>query len=194
MVTWTTSSINYEASSIGLTYENCFSYSSTRDVFIHDLAEQFHQSVIVQEFIEGYEIEYPYIKADAIHGTFPVVISLDDNIKMGKDILTYNLRKNRKYHFSDFRLINQAVAEKLSICSEKVISSLNLEGLCRIDFRIRNDFEYFVTDIATNPGYTEISSVKFAFSILGFNYEQLISILIGAVIQKYIKDKHYNGL
>lgn len=186
--------LNYESSSIGLTHENCFLYNPKKDIFINTLAEQYRQSVIVQEFIEGYEIEYPYIKTKAFHETFPVVISLDDNIKMGKDILTYNLRKDRKYHFSDFRSINRSVAERLAECSEKVINSLGLEGLCRIDFRVKSNFEYFITDIATNPGYTEISSVKFAFSILGFNYEQLIAILIGSVIQKYSKDEQYNEL
>lgn len=177
--------LNYEASSIGLTKNNCFVYSKERDSFINDLSTQYKQPVIVQEFIEGYEVEFPFIKVDSILNTIPVNISLDKSKKMGKDFLTYNLRKIRQYSFGDFRLIDSKTSEKLCDCSRTAIKVLDLKGLCRIDFRINNNKEYYITDIATNPGYTQITSVNFAFSSMGFDYGELLSIFIGAIIKKY---------
>ena len=79
--------LNYEASSIGLTNENHFLYDLDKDIFIDNLSRQYSQSVIVQEFIEGYEIEFPFIKTKKILETFPVAISIDNEKKMGKNFL-----------------------------------------------------------------------------------------------------------
>ena len=177
--------LNYEASSISLTEENCFIYKSEKDDFIYSLAQKYKQSIIVQEFIDGYEIEFPFIKTNQSLATLPVSVAYNTDGKMGTDFLTYELRKNREYHFYDYRQINNEISSLLLECSKKVIDSLNLDGLCRIDFRITDNNEYYVTDIATNPGYTEITSVRFAFSTLGFDYNQLLLILVGAIIQKY---------
>lgn len=179
------SKLNYEASSIGLTHENLFRYNSQNDTFINKLALEYSQPIIVQEFIEGCEVEFPFIKTNKLYETFPVRISINNNKEMGNEILTYDIRKERKYYFTDYRSHQPAICKELAECSKKVITALGLEGLCRVDFRIRNNSEYFITDIATNPGYTEVSSVKFAFSTMGFSYEQIISMLIGATIQKY---------
>ncbi|MCI8729634.1 MAG: hypothetical protein HFH68_16405 [Lachnospiraceae bacterium] len=177
--------LNYEASSIGLTENNCFVYSHEKDSFINELSTQYKQPVIVQEFIDGYEIEFPFIKVDSILNTIPVNISFDESGKMGKDFLTYNLRKIRQYSFGNFRLIDSKTSKNICDCSHTVIRALDIKGLCRVDFRIKNNKKYYITDIATNPGYTKITSVNFAFSSMGFDYGEFLSIFIGAIIKKY---------
>lgn len=181
--------LNYEASSIGLSKENCFLYETTMDTYIDTLSKQYQQSIIVQNFINGYEIEFPFLKSDSILPMFPVALSYSDDGKMGDNILTYELRRSRKYSFFDYRKINPKNSELLLKCAIKVINCLDLEGLCRVDFRVTENNQFYVTDVATNPGYSEITSVRYAFSSLGFNYGQLLSILIGATIKKQERKK-----
>ena len=181
--------LNYEASSIGLTEENCFSYDKTMDSFIDTLSKQYRQSVIVQNFIDGYEIEFPFIKSQSILPLLPVAISYNNEGIMGNTILTYELRKKRTYSFFNYQKINPEISKLLLECAIKVINCLDLNGLCRIDFRITKNNQFYVTDVATNPGYTEITSVRYAFSSLGFNYDQMLSILIGSVIKKMKENK-----
>lgn len=58
---------------------------------------------------------------------------------------------------------------------------LDISGFGRIDFRIKENGDYFVTDISTNPHYTEQSSFFVPFKNLDMSYEDMINSLIASV-------------
>lgn len=181
--------LNFEASSIGLSERNVFIYSKEKENFIDQLANDFAQPVIVQEFISGYEVEFPFISSKNIVPCIPVSLYFGKDKKMGNNILTYELRSKRDYHFCDYRDINPEISESMANCSQDIIRILGISDLCRIDYRVTEDGKYYVTDIATNPGYTKVTSINYSFSLLGYDYSQILDIMIGSALERY-----YDGI
>lgn len=169
---------NYESSSIGID-ENCIGYyNQTFQNKVIAMSECYCQEILVEEFIEGYETEIPVICYKKPFSFFPVGINLAQNPLMGERILNYYIRSIDDYSFYDFSTKHVQLSEQLLQTAIKVIKLLNVTGFGRVDFRIKPDGEYYVTDISTNPHYTEKSSYYFTFNHLGFSYQDMICCLI----------------
>lgn len=178
--------LNGETSSIGMTDENVFVYDKAKDVFIKKLASTYNQPVIVQSFVEGYEVEVPII----IDGmdceiVLPVGISVDGNICLKQTILNYETRKNLRFGFYNYELLNSKISKKLEECSKNVVKLLGIEGFGRVDFRISTDGEYYITDIAANPHLTKGMSFNYAFEENNMGYQDMLETLIALTISRY---------
>lgn len=172
--------LNSECSSIGLENENIFAYSKEQDTYIKDMSRKFNQRVIVQEFIEGREIEVPVIVTKKKgFSMLPVGIKIGTNKILGKQILNYDVRGNNKFSFYDFSLEEQDLSKQICRQTEEIAYNLGIFGLGRIDFRINSKNECFVTDISTNPHITKSMSYYFAYKKLGYEYEDVLATLLG---------------
>lgn len=169
---------NYESSSIGID-ENCIGYyNQDFQNRIREISDCYCQEILVEEFIEGYETEIPVICYKEPFSFFPVGINLGHDPLMGERILNYRIRSIDDYEFYDFSEEHALLSEQLIQTAIKVTKLLNLNGFGRVDFRIKPDGRYYVTDISTNPHYTEKSSYYYTFNHLGFHYQDMISCLI----------------
>ena len=148
--------LNSECSSIGLENDNIFAYSKEQDNYIKDLSRKFNQRVIVQEFIEGKEIEVPVIVTKKKGFSLsPVGIKIGTNKNLGNQILNYDIRGNNKFSFYDFSSEEQDLSKQICCHTEEIAYNLGIFGLGRIDFRIDSKNEWFVTDSSTNPHITK---------------------------------------
>lgn len=170
--------LNYETSSIGLTSDNIFVYDCTKDSFIKNLASQFNQSVIVESFIEGFEVEVPVIIGTETEVVLPVGITVDNQKDLGNQILDYNIRRDLKFGFYNFEKAQPEISVKLEECTKRVVQLLGITGFGRVDYRIDYNNNIYVTDIATNPHITKGMSFYYAFSENGLNYAQMLETLI----------------
>lgn len=170
--------LNYETSSIGLTLDNIFIYNSSKDDFIRNLAIQFNQSVIVENFIEGFEVEVPVVIGKEIEVVLPVGITVNNRKDLGAQILDYNIRKNLDFGFYNYALTNPIIATKLEYYAKQVVELLGITGFGRVDFRIDYDGNIYITDIATNPHITKGMSFYYAFKENGLDYSQMLESLI----------------
>ena len=66
------------------------------------LTSQFNQSVIVESFIEGFEVEVPVIIGTETEVVLPVGITVDNQKDLGNQILDYNIRRDLKFGFYNF--------------------------------------------------------------------------------------------
>lgn len=170
--------LNYETSSIGLTPDNIFVYDYSKDSFIKEMACTYSQPVIVESFIEGYEVEVPIIIGKKPEVILPVGITVDNQKDLGKQILDYNIRKDLKFGFYNFSETNAKLSKKLESCAIDVVTLLGITGFGRVDFRIDYNENIYVTDIATNPHITKGMSFYYAFSENGLDYTQMLETLI----------------
>jgi D-alanine-D-alanine ligase len=168
----------YESSSLGITNDNIFLGNKFPKSFLDRLINNMQQSLLIQEFIDGYEIEVPVLIGKCSAYAFsPVVLhSQKNNLTMDGKILDYEKIYNDNYYFSS---LPKYIDEKnIRNTAERVANLLGLRGLCRVDFRLRKNNTYFVTDVSTNPHFVNHSSVNFAFRQLGKeNWEILQTIL-----------------
>lgn len=175
----------YESASIGIDSDSMQIYTANIDRKIHQRVEQHHQPIIAQEFIPGYEVEVPIICVNnEVFKLPPVGISIGGKHNLGDEILDYELIYHDRYGFYDFATEQEKLSGELCVCAEKVSRILGMEGLCRVDFRIKSDGSFFVTDVSTNPHFVLHSSVDFSFKKLGLMPSHIARTILSAAVEK----------
>lgn len=175
----------YESASIGIDNTSIQVYTPQTDQLIFQRMEQQHQQIIAQEFIPGYEVEVPLLCVNgAICQLPPIGISVDGKHNLEREILNYERIYFDRYGFYDFAAEKHEISKELCLCASKTAQILGMEGLCRVDFRVRPDGCYYVTDVSTNPHFVAHSSVNSAFQILGLSPEHIAKTLLSAAVEK----------
>lgn len=174
-----------ESSSIGLNQGNIMTYNKSCETFLDKLSTQYNQRILVQKFINGYEIETPIISDGITYkALLPVGISMNGNKMLGDKILDYKIRYDHSYEFYNYYEFNQSAAKKIMSVAEQIASDIELKGISRIDFRIMTDGKFFITDINANPHLTRDMSVCFSFKECGFSdYSSIFATLIGLTLK-----------
>jgi D-alanine-D-alanine ligase len=178
--------LNYETSSIGLSDSNIFQYMDSSDAQIHMFSKTYNQEIIVQQFITGYEVEVPVIISSSSVSLDPMNINIDD-APLDDRILDYHLRKVQTYQYTHFSAINRTVDKEIRTTAVNAAQALGINGLGRIDFRVQKDGRFYITDVATNPGIGSNTATFHALRHYGYTYEQMLTILVGVVLDKYEK-------
>ena len=178
--------LNGETSSIGLNNENIFNYESEKDVFIKELSNTYNQPVLVQTFVEGYEVEVPVvIEGDIIEVVLPVGISVNNKKQLDNTILDYETRKNLRFDFYNFQELFPGISKELEKCTIECVKLLGIEGFGRVDFRIDLSGNYYITDVAANPHLTKGMSFNYAFQENGMEYPEMLEALLATTISRY---------
>lgn len=177
--------LNREASSIGLSKDNIFVYNKSTDSKIKTLSECYSQPVIVQRFISGYEVEVPCLVTNDLSIAFePTGISVDNNNNLGNQILDYSIRGNHFFDFYEFNTIDKELSQAIQRTTECVSKKMSLFGLARIDFRINNQKEFFITDVSSNPHITKSMTFYYLYQKLGYTYTEVLLTLLGMSIER----------
>ena len=176
-----------QCSSIGLTSDNVFEFSEEKELFLNDLSNKYKGRVILQKFIEGYEVEFPFCyDGKEAFCLKPQGIKVNGNNFIGDKIIDYDARRTHNYEFYNFDDFNPALAEKISSNIVNIAEVMNLQGMGRIDCRIDKDNNFFITDVNSNPHLIEIASPSEALRQLGFNeYSDLLNLIIGITITRH---------
>ncbi len=178
--------LNGETSSIGMTNDNIFTYKPSKDIFIDKLAQTYTQPVLIQSFIEGYEVEVPVIiNRDIAEVVLPVGISMNNKTRLDDAILDYETRKNLRFGFYNFHSLQSDLSHKLEDCTINVVKLLGIEGFGRVDFRVDLNGNYYITDVAANPHLTKGMSFNFAFEQNGMQYKDMLETLVAITISRY---------
>ncbi len=137
-------------------------------------ALSFDKKVLVEEFIDGQEVEC------AVLGNETPVASVVGEIESGADFYDYEA----KYLTDSSSLyiparISDATAEQVRDAAVKIYEALDCCGLSRVDFFVKRDGgEVVFNEINTIPGFTSISMYPKLFEASGISYEQLIDKLL----------------
>ncbi len=176
-----------QCSSIGLDKDNVFKYTKCSDEYLNELSKRYSSRIVVQRFIEGYEVEVPfcYDGKDAFC-LRPQGIKIAGDPYIGETILSYDTRRNHDYEFYNFDEFNPDLCKKICHSVEQIARILNMQGMGRIDCRINTLGEYYFTDINSNPHLIRIASPAEALRQSGFkNYSDLLDLLIGITVIRH---------
>lgn len=175
---------SFESASRGITEDSIIFYSKKTQKQIKTLQNQFEQDIIVQRFIEGYEVQVPIIKfGPQITPLMAVGINMNNNPLLSEKIITYDIAYDETYNFYDFANVNPQLATKVIESAKQACAVLGLNHYCRFDFRIDVNGNFYITDISTHPFLIKHSSFAFAFSSLGFRYEDMFLVLIELITE-----------
>ncbi|RUW63226.1 D-alanine--D-alanine ligase family protein [Mesorhizobium sp. M7A.F.Ca.US.008.03.1.1] len=143
-----------------------------------DTAFRYDGKVLIEEFVEGREIEFSVLeRADG-----SLTVSLPGEIiPAGKHgFYTYEA----KYLDADGALVKVPadvpadVAETARDIARRAFQALGCEAMARVDFFLRADGSLLVNEVNTIPGFTDISMYAKALAASGIGYSQTIDVLI----------------
>lgn len=176
-----------QCSSIGLDTSNVFNYSQQNDGYIQELAQRYSSRVVVQEFIAGYEVEFPFCyDGTEVYCLRPQGIKINGEHYIGETILAYETRKNHEYEFYNYDELNSELSAKICKSVAKIAKVMNMQGMGRIDCRIAANGDYYFTDINSNPHLIEIASPAEALRQIELNeYSDLLHLVIGITITRH---------
>lgn len=168
----------YECASIGVTEQSVSELNTSYLKFIHDLSLQFRQPILVQSFIEGYEIEVPILDLDQ-----PIIpgitgISLSGDKKLGSKILSYDTIFEDGFELFDFTSFDDKTSLKVERDTLAAYNMLQLKGPVRMDYRITESGEYYLMDYNNCPHLGVQHSYAFVIRQFGFTYEDMLRLIV----------------
>lgn len=174
----------YESASIGIDSSSLKYYTDELDEEIKMRNIKMRQPIIAQQFVEGYEVEFPvYITANEIYPLLPVGLSLSPTEdKMGKNFLNYEDIYFDRYYFYNFEQNGCYNNEMVNIV-KKTVRLLGMHGLCRVDFRVVDKNHFYITDVSTNPHFITHSSIYYAFYLLGLQEHNIAEGILLSALQ-----------
>lgn len=142
-------------------------------------AGAYDEKILVEEFIDGREIEV------AVMGNDSPVASICGEIDSGAEFYDYNAKyiTDTSVAYIPAR-IPEAIAEQVREMAVKIYSAIGCQGLSRVDFFVtHNEHRVVFNEINTIPGFTSISMYPKLFAASGIAYPQLIDELLRLALE-----------
>ncbi len=142
------------------------------------LAAGFDSKIIIEEYIQGKEIEV------AVMGNDEIIVSPCGEINPGSDYYDYDTKYKTDTSSTHIPAsIPADVAEKVRSYAGKIYKSLGCFGLSRVDFFVCENGRIVFNEINTLPGFTNISMYPKLFMHTGLSYSEIIDKLITLAIK-----------
>ena len=144
------------------------------------VALSFDDKVLVEEFIDGQEVEV------AVLGNDSPFASVCGEIDSGAEFYDYEAKyiSDCASFFIPARL-SEEVAECVREQAIRVYEAMGCRGLSRVDFFVtRKEQEVVFNEINTMPGFTSISMYPKLFEASGIAYSELIDNLISLALDE----------
>ncbi len=145
----------------------------------------YDRKVIIEEFIQGREIEC------SVLGDEDAAASLPGEILTHHDFYSYEA----KYLDEDGAGLAipadlpQEIMHEIQKLAVETFKVLNCHGMARVDFFLRGGSEILVNEINTIPGFTKISMFPKLWEISGLPLPKLVENLIELAIDRFKKEK-----
>ena len=145
-------------------------------------AGQYGEKILVEEFIDGREVEV------AVLGNDTPVASVCGEIDSGAEFYDYEAKyvTDTSVAYIPARIAD-ITAEQVREFAVKAYTAIGCRGLSRVDFFVTRDDERIVfNEINTLPGFTSISMYPKLFAASGIPYGQLIDELIALALEAQV--------
>lgn len=176
----------YECASIGIEKESVSTYDENYKKFIHNKSIKFRQPILVQEFIEGYEVEVPIFDLEEGFVSGAIGISLNNHKELGSMFLTYDDVLDDGFDLFNYFDENSIVAKQIEEIAKKIYYLLQLTGPVRIDFRIKNNGEFYVMDYNNSPHLGKQHTFSKSLEYLGYSHVDMLKIIVYPSIKKLL--------
>lgn len=138
-------------------------------------AREYSDDVLIEEFIDGYEVTVGAVGIDSLRILPPVGIRpshefFDFETKYTKGLTDYDVPAD----------LDGDRVERLRELTERIVTEAETESLCRVDYIMDGEGEPRLLEINTIPGLTPTSLLPKAASEAGMEFEDLIWGLIQA--------------
>lgn len=143
-------------------------------------AARHDNKVLIERAIKAREIEV------AVLGNDQLQVSVPGEIKPGADFYDYEDKYNPESTASVHipAELNEPLLEKIKQTAEKAYSVTEGHGMARIDFFVADDGNFYLNEINSIPGFTNISMFPKLMRQSGIAYPNLIASLIDLALEQ----------
>jgi len=149
-----------------------------------DLAARYDRKIIVEELVDGREIECAVMGNDEPQASLPGEYVIHEE---SARFLDYTEKYSSTGHveFIVPARISKAVIKKIQAMAAKAYKAIDASGLSRVDFFLKKDGELLVNEINTLPGLTDVSGFPKMWEATGMSFTRVIDQLIQFALERH---------
>ena len=149
-----------------------------------DDAFTFDNKIIIEEFIDGREIEC------SVLGNENPIVSVPGEVKPRHEFYDYDAKyiDEKGASFEIPANLTDEVAEIIRNLARQSFITLCCDGMARVDFFITKENNIYVNELNTIPGFTRISMYPKLWEASGIPYAELIDRLIQLALEKHNRE------
>lgn len=178
----------FESASKGITKESIVNTSNPQFLSrVKACSVRSAEPMMVQKFIRGYECQVPFIKLNQDVFFQPVGIRIGADSLLNDKIITEELSYVYSYdYYAACEKLDSSVCERMIQTAKRASEIVGIETYGRIDFRLDDQMNLYITDVATMPYIVEHSAFYHVFSQMGMSEKEImLSVICSALIHKY---------
>ena len=147
-------------------------------------AFKFDSKIVIEEFIDGREIEC------SVMGNENPIASTPGEIIANQDFYSYDAKYiDDGYVINIPAKISKETSKKVQELAVKVFKVLSCEGMGRVDFFLKENGEVIANEINTIPGFTNISMYPKLWEADGISQTILLDKLISFAIARFEREQ-----
>lgn len=161
-----------EGSSIGMTK---VSNEKELDIAIKE-AQKYTKKVMLEEFIEGKSITVGILNINNDTIATPI-------LEFKTKTEWYDFEAKYTDGLTEFILpakLDADLTKEIQDISIKTHQLLEAQGMSRVDFIVTKDNQFFVLEINTIPGMTDLSDLPAQAKAMNINYDELVEIILNS--------------
>ena len=149
-----------------------------------ELAARYDRKIIVEELVDGREIECAVMGNDEPLASLPGEYVIHEESARFLDY-TEKYSSTGNVEFIVPARISKAVIKRIQAMATKAYKAIDGSGLSRVDFFLKKDGELLVNEINTLPGLTDVSGFPKMWEATGLSFTRVIDQLIQFALERH---------
>ncbi|MEP6818846.1 MAG: D-alanine--D-alanine ligase family protein [bacterium] len=150
-----------------------------------ELAAEYDRKIIVEEAVDGREIECAVIGNNEPKASLPGEYVIHDPAAAFLDY-TEKYTKTGHVEFVVPAPVSKSLATKIQKMAIQAFQSIDGSGLARVDFFLtRNSKKLLINEVNTMPGLTEVSGYPKMWAASGLSYTRMLDVLIELALERH---------
>nr|AIA11228.1 D-alanine--D-alanine ligase [uncultured bacterium] len=149
-----------------------------------DLAARYDRKIIVEELVDGREIECAVMGNDEPQASLPGEYVIHEESARFLDY-TEKYSSTGNVEFIVPARISKSVIKKIQGMAARAYRAIDASGLSRVDFFLKKDGELLVNEINTLPGLTDVSGFPKMWEATGVSFTRVIDQLIQFALERH---------
>ena len=148
------------------------------------LAARYDRKIMVEETVEGREIECAVIGNDEPRASLPGEYVIHEESARFLDY-TEKYSSTGRVEFVVPARVSKAVTKRIQKMAVEAYQAIDASGLSRVDFFLKPEGQLLVNEINTLPGLTDVSGFPKMWEASGIPFPQIIDQLIELAIERH---------
>jgi D-alanine-D-alanine ligase len=149
-----------------------------------ELAARYDRKIMVEEAVEGREIECAVIGNDDAKASLPGEYVVHEESARFLDY-TEKYSSTGRVEFVVPARVSKAVTKRIQKMAVEAYQAIDASGLSRVDFFLKPEGQLLINEINTLPGLTDVSGFPKMWEASGVPFSQIIDQLIELAIERH---------